>query len=343
MLNENMLMISTFRPIELGPVELDILEYIGHSTSISVYQIYKNLQENRWKKSISYKNIHKRVIRLLELKLIYEIKGNFRRGAKPYRITTHGLINFLGNRGSESHRFILNNKDNLLIRYLLLEYFEEKTLDSFYLLKYFPGGNIRDYIHDCCSLIVRKCKSLWNFIKKFELEEILPKDESIQKYLSYLDGKPIDDNVLQEIDIYENKLKEKMKNFPDKELLRYYQSNDYSFYKKEIEETEEIVEEPPFPFGLIYVEMSFLEAELEDKVRLLTFDLIYELGDIINTQEIKSFDALEELISEGRDNSLPNMLKDRKFLEMVKSIKQNFDSGYNQFIYYYNRKFFYLQ
>jgi hypothetical protein len=42
--------------------------------------------------------------------------------------------------------------------------------------------------------------------------------------------------------------------------------------------------------------MSFFEAELEDKVRLLTFDLIYELGDIINTQEIKSFDALEELL-----------------------------------------------
>ena len=82
--------------------------------------------------------------------------------------------------------------------------------------------------------------------------------------------------------------------------------------------------------------MSFFEAELEDKVRLLTFDLIYELGDIINTQEIKSFDALEELLSGGRDNSLPNMIKDRKFLAMVKSIKQNFDFGYKQFIYYEN-------
>jgi hypothetical protein len=62
--------------------------------------------------------------------------------------------------------------------------------------------------------------------------------------------------------------------------------------------------------------------------------LIYELGDIINTQEIKSFNELEELTSGGRDDSLPNMLKDKKFLEMVKSIKKNFDSGYKQFIYY---------
>jgi hypothetical protein len=69
-------------------------------------------------------------------------------------------------------------------------------------------------------------------------------------------------------------------------------------------------------------------------VRLLTFDLIYELGDIINAQEIKSFNELEELLSEGRDYSLRNILKDKKFLEMVKSIKQNFDSGYKQFIYY---------
>ena len=334
MFNENTLMISTFNPIELGRVELDILDYIANSSSISVYQIYKNLQESTWKKSISYKNIHKRVKRLLDLKLIYEIEGKFRRGAKPYRITTHGLINFLGDRGSESHRFIINNKDNLLIRYLLLEYFEEKTLDSFYLLKYFPGGNIRDYMHDSCSLIVRKCKSIWNFIKKFEIDEILPKDESIQKYLSYLDGKPIDDTLLREIGTYENKLKDKMTNFPDKKLLRHYQSNNYSFFKKEIEDTEEIVKEPPFPFGLLYVEMSVLEAELEDKARLLTFDVIDELGDIINSQEIKSFNELEEFLVGGRDYSLRNMLKDKKFLEMVKSIKQNFDSGYKQFIYY---------
>lgn len=334
MFNENTLMISTFNPIELGRVELDILDYIANSSSISVYQIYKNLQESTWKKSISYKNIHKRVKRLLDLKLIYEIEGKFRRGAKPYRITTHGLINFLGDRGSESHRFIINNKDNLLIRYLLLEYFEEKTLDSFYLLKYFPGGNIRDYMHDSCSLIVRKCKSIWNFIKKFEIDEILPKDESIQKYLSYLDGKPIDDTLLREIGTYENKLKDKMTNFPDKKLLRHYQSNNYSFFKKEIEDTEEIVKEPPFPFGLLYVEMSVLEAELEDKARLLTFDVIDELGDLINSQEIKSFNELEEFLVGGRDYSLRNMLKDKKFLEMVKSIKQNFDSGYKQFIYY---------
>ena len=334
MLNENMLLISTCRSIELGRVELDILNYISHSPSISIYQIFKDLEESSWKKSISYKNIHKRVKRLLELKLIYQIEGNFKRGAKHYRITTQGLVIFLANGGSESHRFIVNNKDNLLIRYLLLEYFSEKTLDSFYLLKYFPGGNMRDYIHDCCSLIVRKCKSIWNFIDKFEIDEILPKDESIQNYLSHLDGKPIDDSILQEIQIYENKLEDKMANFPDKKLLRHYQSDNYSYYKKEIEETEEIVKEPPFPFGLLYVEMSFLEAELEDKARLLTFDLIYELGAIINSQEIKSFNELEEFLVGGRDYSLRNMLKDKKFLEMVKSIKQNFDSGYKQFIYY---------
>ena len=184
MLKENMLLISTCRPMTFGRVELDILGYIAlHSVSISAYQIFKDLEESSWKKSISYKNIHKRVKRLLELKLIFEIKENFKRGAKHYRITTQGLIIFLGNRGSESDKFIVNNKDNLLIHYLLLEYFSEKTLDSFYGLKYFPGGNIRDYMHDSCSLIVRKCKSIWNFIDKFEIDEILPKDESIQRYL----------------------------------------------------------------------------------------------------------------------------------------------------------------
>ena len=49
--------------------------------------------------------------------------------------------------------------------------------------------------------------------------------------------------------------------------------------------------------------MSVLEAELENKARLLTFDMIHDLGDIINSQEIRSFNELEELLTEGRDSS----------------------------------------
>lgn len=154
----------------------------------------------------SYKNTHKRVKRLAQLKLIEEIKGHFERGAKHYRVSTYGLISYVGRIITESEGHIKNNKKDIVIQCLLLQFFEEETIDSFYLLKAFPTIEIGNYLHDCCSVTISICKEIWNRIKRSQIEDILPSDEVIQKYMTYLDGKKVDKSILNEVIEYEKRL-----------------------------------------------------------------------------------------------------------------------------------------
>lgn len=77
--------VSTYRPVELGDVEFEILGQFANRISTSTYEVFKILNTASLatrNKPASYKNIHKRVKRLIQLKLIEEIKGQFVRGAK---------------------------------------------------------------------------------------------------------------------------------------------------------------------------------------------------------------------------------------------------------------------
>ena len=59
------------------------------------------------------------------------------------------------------------------------------------------------------------------------------------------------------------------------------------------------------------------------------------LTELINTNKIKNQDELEELFEWGRDYSLRGILKDKRFIEVVRAIKEEFDTGYKQFLYYH--------
>jgi hypothetical protein len=55
------------------------------------------------------------------------------------------------------------------------------------------------------------------------------------------------------------------------------------------------------------------------------------IGKPIENQE----ELEEEILELGRDYSLRHILKDKKFIELLKSIKSDFDRGYKQFLYYH--------
>jgi hypothetical protein len=77
------------------------------------------------------KNIHKRVRRLVELQLIEELDTHFERGAKHYKITLYGLISYFDYLGVEQGaNTILRNKDSILIKSLVLQFFKEETIHS---------------------------------------------------------------------------------------------------------------------------------------------------------------------------------------------------------------------
>jgi hypothetical protein len=78
-----------------------------------------------------------------------------------------------------------------------------------------------------------------------------------------------------------------------------------------------------------------LRIRLEQKTKLLAFNIVSILGEVITNRRIESQDKLEDLFEEGRDYSLRHVLKDKRFMELVRTVKQEFDTGYKQFLYYH--------
>ena len=67
----------------------------------------------------------------------------------------------------------------------------------------------------------------------------------------------------------------------------------------------------------------------EQKTKLLAFNIVSQLGEIITNYKIDSQDGLEELFEWGRDYSLRGILKDKRFIEIVRAVKEEFDTGHN--------------
>jgi hypothetical protein len=323
---------STYRPPELGSAELEILNLFAGEKSQSTYGIHKILKtrarQRGKERSPTYKDVDKRVKRLVQLKLIYQLEEHLG-GDKHYRITPYGLITSLDKTVIEDHRHIIYNKDNMVIRSLLLQFFEEETIDSFNSLKEFPTRNIEEYLHDCCSITTEMCRIIWTEFDRYNITDILPPEDIIQKYMSHLDGKPVDENILGEIKEYEKKLMNKLGGSKDKELIeavdRYNQRSSRGFYKR-IASNLNYSEMPPFPLLDIYFNLVWcLSIRLEEKTRLLAFTLVTELGEIADSLD------REEEFQMNRDKSVDYMLKDKRFIKLVSTLKKDFDRGYQQF------------
>jgi hypothetical protein len=344
---------STYRPSELGFAEIKILSIFAHSKSQSVYGISKELKRlaemSHRERSPAYKDVHKRVKRLVHLKLVEQIKEHFERGAKHYKITPYGLITYLDKVLTENHTCIITKKTLLYGHYYLNPW--RKKLYSFHLLKDFPSEDIGEYLHDCYSITADICKQSWTKIERYTIVDILPNDEIIQKYMAYLDGKLVDQNVLNEIKGYQKRLTAKLNNNDgsvDKELAdaidkyekKYFSSEHIRYfkaYKRVRPQIRNYVEErPPFPMLDIFHDIVWdLGVRLEDKTKLLAFHIVSVLGDLINSNKIKNQDELEELYEKGGDYSLRGVLKDKRFIELVRAVKEEFDTGYKQFLYYH--------
>lgn len=72
---------------------------------------------------------------------------------------------------------------------------------------------------------------------------------------------------------------------------------------------------------------------------VITVALNYEwnwrphIGEVVNSEKIDTKEELEdEILESGRDYSLRHILADKKFFELVKTVKE-FDIGFKQFSY----------
>ncbi|MDN5846761.1 MAG: hypothetical protein L0H53_10865 [Candidatus Nitrosocosmicus sp.] len=333
--------VSTFRPIDLGWVESSILYQFAKSKHLSAYSIFKYYKENRWEKPMAYKNIHKRIKRLEELRLIQHVEGNFERGAKPYEITTFGLLAFMSLSTSDGAEFIHHHKDNVIFKSLLLEYFEEKTIDSIRTLKDTNTGEMGEYMYECCSATRKTCSEIWNEITKYGLDKILPSDKIIQDYILYLDGRYAEESVLKEIEQYKKRLDDyKLKLQEDSKFdleYEYYLENKFP-YTNDLNEAKKDPKnfEPPFPFNYMYVELAYLDSSFEEKMKSFAFYLVTLIGGFAEYREAKNKEELNEALEGfGRDMSMHKMLNDKKLLALITDLKNEFDLGYRQFMHYH--------
>jgi hypothetical protein len=305
---------------------------------LAVYQIFKKYAYT------SYKNTHKRVKRLAELGLIEKSHVHLR-GAIHYRITNYGLIMCFnhGALASEDPTTITNNMESIIIRHLLLHLFEKETMCSFYKLRDFPAINIVVYLEECCSLTSETCKRFWKNFERYQIGDLLPSDNIIQEYMKYLDGKRVDTYVIDEIKEYEKRLMAKMQNDGndksnnglseaiDRYNGRYFQRR--SYLPSDINYK---AERPPFPLLELYDNIVYqLQDLLENKANQLCFEIVSEIGYFIKSEHIENRKQLEKFLEKNFiDYSLSHILKDKKFIQHVESIKGNFDMGYEHLYFH---------
>jgi hypothetical protein len=129
--------------------------------------------------------------------------------------------------------------------------------------------DLSDHLRDCSSITVDICKKFWTDFEKYNITDILPNDDIIQKYMSYLDGKPVDQYILDEIKEYDKRLMAKIDNNAEpyteelsRAVYRYYNRRNY------------LQERPPFPLLDIYYDVvGMLNKRLEEKTKLLAFNI----------------------------------------------------------------------
>ncbi len=343
---------ATYRPQVLGPTEIDILTIFAKSDSNSAYGILKLLKlaakgKGR-EKSPAYKDVHKRVKRLLELGLIYQTEDHFERGAKHYRVTPYGLIAsldkdiFIPSLGfckepnyDDDYGQITFNADNIIIRSLLYELLEQETISKFGELPDYFTMRIKQYLHDCCSTTIDLCERFWRGIERFKIADILPSDDMLQKYMSYLGGNKVEQKVIDEIKEYEERLQRRLDNgeVKDKEL-----ANEVGKYSDWSELTDNVPEfmslpdrKPPYPLLKLYVfVVSNLDAMLEAKTRSFIFNFVTFVGENIKYMQSLVAEKTEQLdvdLGYLGIKGLFYIARDRRFMELLKAFKRDFDAG----------------
>ena len=114
---------------------------------------------------MAYKNVLKRVKRLLSLQLIERVEVNkSKHGAKYYKLTQHGIFQIVAMQGylqidtEKLHLFLFNHSDDLLFETFLFKYFEQQTIMGL------SGLNLKhlvfEYLHKCCIDILTTLDSL---------------------------------------------------------------------------------------------------------------------------------------------------------------------------------------
>jgi len=168
--------ISKYRSIILGTTEYNFLKFIAADEEQSAYGIFlflKNMgkeQQDLFRiKPMAYKNVHERIKRLNSLGLISEVKGNFKRNAIRYSITSRGIFQLFLSAKDDTFTFTRLLKpeysQNLVLKTILYQYFDLDTIKSFTKIEepfdfaLARSSIISNYLMRCCEAILTEVES----------------------------------------------------------------------------------------------------------------------------------------------------------------------------------------
>lgn len=131
--------------------------WFGHG--LSAYKMFTELRGSDM--SMTYKNVRKRIIRLLYLGLIEEIKEERRyRRAIKYKATSLGLFQRFLNQQEDpvSISVLETHKGSIILQTILFKYFEYETIKEF--RRYHALSYVTNYLTRCCEVILERIESL---------------------------------------------------------------------------------------------------------------------------------------------------------------------------------------
>lgn len=164
--------VMNYERITLGEREqFFILLFAQHS--FSAYELCSYLKnKTRLMSPMAYKNVHERIKRLVALGLLEVQKGDFKRNAIKYKLTSRGLFENLS-MANIAHAFVwLDYKDNVILQTLLFQYFEVPTIRKLRQAGYGVAADIVGrYLKKCCDSILLTLKQFRETEKKFSEHE----------------------------------------------------------------------------------------------------------------------------------------------------------------------------
>jgi hypothetical protein len=139
--------------IDIGPVALSILEHFVEKPEFSAYQMYKVLEKTVFK--IEYKNVHKRIQRLLNLGFISRVeKAKSKRNAVYYRLASEGFFYFLRKERQsiiKGQQIFENYGLDSSFQALLYSFIDYSTIIKMKNLEFY--AEILHYMKQCCEEI----------------------------------------------------------------------------------------------------------------------------------------------------------------------------------------------
>jgi hypothetical protein len=143
--------------VQLSNVAKRLLHSFVKRKICSTYQCYKDLKSKyeQEDKTITYKNVYKRIQKLYESNLIEKVNNKHneetKHGAIFYKLTSFGIFYSLKNISLDAKQIILNNKNDELFALFLYPYLKVETIERID----DPSimGYIRLYLKECCQEI----------------------------------------------------------------------------------------------------------------------------------------------------------------------------------------------